>query len=135
MAPVRRPYRPPRSSIGPHNETGRTDNRHTPGSDVLDFRFRVLQVRRKGDPKLKTLDRGRRASREFLAVPHAPSGTDPLDAAVAYGSVPHVRILQGHVYIREYSDRCYAGMRMYRHTSCHVAHVSFEHVEKTARLH
>src|SRR5260370_39735199 len=43
-------------------------------------------------------------------------------------------MVEGHVSIREYSDRCDAGMGMDRHSSCQVAHVSFEQVEKNERL-
>src|SRR5206468_1983577 len=69
-----------------------------------------------------------------LAVPHAPSGTHPLDATVADRSVPRLRIVEGHVAIGEDRDRGDAGMRMHRHAASQTAHVGLEQVEKDERL-
>jgi hypothetical protein len=104
------------------------------GTAVLGFGLRIRQIWRKRDPELKALDRFRRTRGEFLAVPHTTSGTHPLDAAIAEGSVPRPRIVERHVTFGEHGDRRDARMRMYSHTARRISHVSLEEVEKHKRL-
>src|ERR1700688_2782927 len=66
-----------RSTVRANDEMSRTDSRYRLGTDVLGFGLRVLQIWRKRDPQLETLDRFRRTGGEFLAVPHTTSGTHP----------------------------------------------------------
>ena len=72
--------------------------------------------------------------RHFFAVPDTQPCTHPLDATVAEGSVPRLRIVECHVAIGEYRDRRDARMRMNRHAASQSAHVSLEQIEKDERL-
>jgi hypothetical protein len=104
------------------------------GTDVLSFGLRVLQIWRKRDPELEALDLLRRTGGGFLTVPHTTSGTHPLNAAVAEGSVTRPRIVERRITLGEHRDRRDARMRMHWHATRQSSHVRLEEVEKHKRL-